>query len=51
MIEVDKADFGTAGAGEGAGAVGTYAAATYYDYKGGAEFGEACVGEEDAVTG
>lgn len=51
MVEVYEADAGDAGAGEGCGGVGAYAAeADDYD-EGGAEFGEAGGGEEDFVAG
>lgn len=51
MVEVDEADFATAGARQGGCCVGADAAAADDDYKGVAQLGEAFVGEEDAVTG
>jgi len=34
LVEVDEAEFGDAGAGEGGGCVGAYAAAADYDDEG-----------------
>lgn len=51
LVKVDEADFAHAGAGEGGAGVGADAAAADDDHEGIAEFGEALVGEEDAVAG
>lgn len=51
MVEVDDAEFGAAGAGEGCCGVGTYAAATYYYYEGIAEFGQAFILQKNPVAG
>lgn len=51
LVEVDETKVGAAGAGEGGGCVRAHAAAADHDDEGGAEFGEAGVSEEDAVSG
>jgi hypothetical protein len=51
LVEVDEADFATAGTRQGGCCVGADAAAADDDDKGVAQFGEAFVGQEDAVAG
>jgi hypothetical protein len=51
LVEVDEADFATAGTRQGGCCVGADAAAADDDYEGVAQFGEAFVCQEDAVAG
>jgi hypothetical protein len=51
LVEVDEADFATAGTRQGGCCVGADAAAADDDDEGVAQFGEAFVGQEDAVAG
>jgi hypothetical protein len=51
LVEVDEADFATAGTRQGCCCVGADAAAADDDYEGVAQFGEAFVCQEDAVAG
>lgn len=50
MVEINQPDFTHAGAGERGDCMAADAAAANYNDEGGAQGGEARVGEEDAVT-